>query len=430
MNSKFHDPREHVRGIHQIFASDKKRIGFLFGAGTSFATGFGGASVPTIEVMTQLVVDALKAESPKIKDAISAIQIETAAANSTFNVESLLSTLETKRSVIAAGTLNGLNLDDFARLATLTKGHIIKLASIHKTLATQDKSKLAHVRFAKWATKARRRFATEVFTTNYDYLFEIALESLGMPYFDGFSGTYEPFYCPEAVEDLEAYPQLLKLWKMHGSLGWKYREADRAVVIDKYAETESILIFPSHLKYSTSKKQPYVGLIDRLCAFLQQNDAVLFTCGYSFGDPHINERMITSLRRGANSHVIALLYDETRDAAGTTRYALEDAANVARRMATQDTAGKMSVFGLRHAVIGGQFGEWKLRNEPQKSDSIRVSQYFDEDAATPNPTPGAHKGDEAWQGTGRFVLPDFPRMTDFLDDLASTGSSALESTTS
>ena len=49
-----------------------------------------------------------------------------------------------------------------------------------------------------------------------------------------------------------------------------------------------------------------MGLIDRLCAFLQQDDAVLFTCGYSFGDNHINERIVTSLRCqvfrvGANS---------------------------------------------------------------------------------------------------------------------------------
>jgi len=32
-----HDPREFVRGLQQILISDKKRLGFLFGAGTSMA---------------------------------------------------------------------------------------------------------------------------------------------------------------------------------------------------------------------------------------------------------------------------------------------------------------------------------------------------------------------------------------------------------
>ena len=221
--------------------------------------------------------------------------------------------MEAKRAVIGAGKLNGLDSDGFSDLAKLVKTQVVKLVSVHKSLQPEDRTKLAHARLSNWISKARRRFPAEIFTTNYDYLLEIALENSGIPYFDGFSGSFEPFFCPEAVEDVEAYPHLVKLWKMHGSLGWTYRERDKAVIRDstaKSAPEDSILIYPSHLKYNTSKKQPYVGLIDRLCAFLQQDDAVLFTCGYSFGDNHINERIVTSLRRGANSHVIAMYYDE------------------------------------------------------------------------------------------------------------------------
>jgi len=32
-----HDPREFVKGLQQILISDTKRLGFLFGAGTSMA---------------------------------------------------------------------------------------------------------------------------------------------------------------------------------------------------------------------------------------------------------------------------------------------------------------------------------------------------------------------------------------------------------
>lgn len=414
MNLPAHDPREHIRGIHQILISDKKRIGFLFGAGSSFATGISTFYVPAIAEMTNGVLAGIAKDSPKLANTVNEIQKEIGEAQ--FTIESLLSSIEAKRAVIGNGNLNGLTADGFSDLAALVKKHVVKLVSVHELLPHEDRVKLSHSKLSSWVSKARRRFPAEIFTTNYDYLFEIALESSGIPYFDGFSGSYEPFFCPEAVEDIEAYSHLVKLWKMHGSLGWTYREGDKTVVRNPSAPADSILIYPSHLKYNTSKKQPYVGLIDRLCTFLQQDDAVLITCGYSFGDSHINERIATSLRRGANAHVIAMYYDQDKDR--KTVYALEDSNNNVRDMATHETGGKMSVYGLRHAVIGGKFGEWRLRDEPKMDESIRISQYFDEDASIPSKEIGDHKGDERWEGTGRFLLPDFCKLTEFLNDLS------------
>lgn len=416
MNSSTHDPREHIRGIHQIFISDKKRIGFLFGAGTSFGTGLLTVQIPAIEKMTTLVIAELEKISPKIKTAIGEIKAEIGGPK--FNIESLLSTLESKKEVIGAGTLNGLDAAEFVSLVTAVKTHVKTLVSVHEKLSDADIPKLAHCNVASWISKARRTFPAEIYTTNYDYLFEIALEYFGIAYFDAFSGSYRPFFCSEAVEDMKAYSQLVKLWKLHGSLGWKHNKKDNSVIKEKNAVAEDLMIFPSYLKYSNSKKQPYVGLIDRLCTFLQQDDAVLITCGYSFGDSHINERIATSLRRGGNSHVIAMYYDETRDKEGKVSYGLADPNNNVRKMATHETSGKMSAYGMRHAVIGGRYGEWKLRDEPRPEEAIKVSRYFDEDAAAPSAAPGAHKGNEKWEGTGRFVLPDFQRLAEFLDSLA------------
>lgn len=413
-----HDPREHIRGIHQILISDKKRIGFLFGAGTSFATGVSTAQIPAIAEMTRRVVAEVEKKEAKLAAAVNGIKAE--LGEKLFDIETLLSSIEAKRVVIGTGELNGLNAAGFTELAAFVKTQVVKLVSVHETLAPGDRAKLAHANLARWISNARRRFPAEIFTTNYDYLFEMALEQSAIPYFDGFSGSFEPFFCPEAVEDVGAYPHLVKLWKMHGSLGWTFRDRDKAVIRQQGAKADSILIYPSHLKYNTSKKQPYVGLIDRLCAFLQQDDAVLLTCGYSFCDNHINERIVTSLRRGANSHVIALYFDEYQDQDSKPAFALANEANGVRNMANFETGGKMSVYGLRHAVIGGRFGEWRLRDEPQTSESLRISQYFDEDAAAPSNEAGVRKGDEKWGGTGRFLLPDFRRLTDFLSELSSS----------
>ena len=423
-----HDPREQVRGLHQILISAKKRVGFLFGAGTSFATGLDEIYVPAIAKMTSDIVQHVTTQSAALASAIEDIKAELSGAKIAFNIESLLSSIESKRAVIGAGTLNGLDSTGFSDLAKLVKEQVVKLVSIHDHLSTtEDRKKLSHSQFSNWIQKARRRFPAEIFTTNYDYLFEMALEGSGIPYFDGFSGGFEPFFCPEAVEDVEAYAHLVKLWKMHGSLGWSFREADQAVIRQHTQDTDAAntLIYPSHLKYNSSKKQPYVGLIDRLCTFLQQDDAVLITCGYSFGDNHINERIVTSLRRGANSNVIALYYDEVCDAAGNCSYGLADEANDVRVMATRKTEGKMSVYGRHHAVIGGKFGLWRLRDEPKKNESTRIDLYFDEDAAAPSLTSGDQQGNERWEGTGRFLLPDFRKLSGFLNDMSSSSGSPV-----
>lgn len=101
-----YDPREYIRGIHQILISDKKRIGFLFGAGTSLATGHPTVYIPAIEQMTKTIVDAVETHSPEFAAAIKGIQTE---QNCAFSIETLLSSIEAKRAVIGQGMLNGLN---------------------------------------------------------------------------------------------------------------------------------------------------------------------------------------------------------------------------------------------------------------------------------------------------------------------------------
>ncbi len=131
MNQHTHDPREHIRGIHQILISDKKRIGFLFGAGSSFATGVKGVNVPAIDDMTKVIVDEIEAQSPEFAAAVKEIRVETEGSDLAFTIESLLSTIEAKRAVIGAGTLNGLDSTGFGDLANLVKTNVVTLVSVH-----------------------------------------------------------------------------------------------------------------------------------------------------------------------------------------------------------------------------------------------------------------------------------------------------------
>lgn len=403
-----HDPSEYIKGLLQLLISDKKRIAFLFGAGTSLTNSELGLSVPAIGQLTTDIVSHLEVKNEKFSLALAEIKNELGSHN--WNIEKILSNFEQKSALVSGGVLNGLVKSEIDSVIIEIKSQIKEKVSVHSKLESDSEciKKSVHYGFAKWIGQINRKFPIEIFTTNYDFLFECGLEEAQVPYCDGFSGSFEPFFCPEVVEDVSVYPKITKLWKLHGSLGWDYCEKRKRVVKKHHSESK-ILIYPSHLKYHDSRKQPHVSLIDRIHSFLQQPDAVLITCGYSFGDEHINERILSSLKRDVNSQVISLYYDKMSG----PKFLLDDEENHLRKLAEQSS--KLSVFGMNSAVIGCKFGEWTLRSEPSKYDTPRLNYFFDEEAPTLSEKMNKEfKGDEKWSGKGLFILPNFARLVDFI----------------
>lgn len=363
-----HDPYEYIRGIQDILVSDKKRIAFLFGAGTSLAKKSKRTPIiPAIGKMTELVVDKLN-ENDKFKVAIEEVKNE--VDNNKFNIETFLSNIEGKKNIIGNGTLNGLNYDEFNQLIKETKSYIREIVSVHKEVLNKNLvNELVHYDFAKWIGKADRKYPIEIFTTNYDYFFELGLEENNVPYYDGFSGSFMPFFNSESVEDLNFTPNETKLWKIHGSLGWHFQNETNKVY-RKDSDEEDIIIYPSSLKYNHSRKQPYTALMDRLTNYLKQSDTILFVLGYSFGDDHINERILTALKTNPSTHVYVLYYDTIWSEDGKKTYELSNDSKLAK---IAEENSKISVFGGRNAVIGSQFGKWKLKRESDKDDTLTLN---------------------------------------------------------
>ncbi|GBD95934.1 hypothetical protein BMS3Abin06_00814 [bacterium BMS3Abin06] len=391
-----HDPREFVRGLQQILISDSKRIGFLFGAGTSMSSKRGRSKdsvIPGVKEMTKIVVDKIGQDN--FKKALKQIEEELSATDMGFQIEYILSCIIQKEQVVGKETLCGLKKEEFEALRKYIEKEIIEVVSVHKKRELFIKD-LLHCDFALWVSHAARKNPVELFTSNYDYLFELALEYHNVNYFDGFVGSFEPFFSPSLVEDLKALPQYQKLWKLHGSLGWAYDDKNKKIIRRDQREN-SIIVFPNFLKYDNSKKQPYVSFIDRLIKFVSSDDSVLIVCGYSFSDQHINEAILTALEKAKASHVIGLYYDDIRQDSPV--------AELAKKQP------KLSVYGRRNAVIGGKYGNWKLKTEPSKDDSIVIDLYFDEDAALPI---GGSSSDHIWTGEGTFKLPDFEHFVTFL----------------
>jgi len=390
-----HDPSEYIRGLQQLLISDKKRIGFLFGAGSSLAKKHEESlSVPAIGKLTEEIVS----EMSDYNDLFDEIKEELLDS---FNIETILTSLEQKYQVIGKGMLNGLSKDKFKILISDYKKKILEKVSVHKEFDLSKTNLLTQSDFARWIGSTDRKHPIEIFTTNYDYLFELGLEYNKVPYYDGFSGSYSPFFNSDSVEDMKFLPNQTKLWKIHGSLGWRFVDSLKRVVRQRESDGgDEILIYPSVLKYSESKKQPYESLMDRLTNFIRTNDSLLIICGYSFGDEHINARIESALNASSTSHVIALMHSRTIENSNVF--------NIAK------SNNKISVYGIRQAVIGTRLGEWQLKNEPNKDD-IHPDLYFDQDFEMPDiEIKTEETGKEIWTGKGNFKLPNFVSLTEFL----------------
>ena len=416
---KHFDPSETVRGIQQLLVSDKKKIAFLFGAGTSMARRHDSAPyVPAITKMTE-IIEAKVTKNKVYKIVLDEIKSEFIATSITFNIETLLSNIEDKTKIIGSGKLNQIDKSGFEDFISMIKNEIRDIVSIHKKFKEDDARLLVQYDFAKWIKNADRKYAVEILTTNYDYLFEIGLEEVGVPYYDGFTGSYMPFFNPASLEDMAYLPQQTKLWKIHGSLGLRDIKTTSIHKIVRHRalgpDAEDLLIYPSTLKYSNSQKMPYAAFMDRLNDFLKQDDAVLFACGYSFADEHINERILSALNTNSTSHVFAFYYDIV-GSGELKKYTLTEDCKLAQ-IALNNR--KVSVLGTRNAIIGSVYGKWKLKREPDKNDTLNVQWYFDEDAPinTSIDIKVEQQGNEVWTGEGELVLPDFVRFVSFLKNM-------------
>lgn len=394
-----HDPSEYIRGIQQILISDKKKIGFLFGAGSSLAIkNETSLTVPAIGTMTSEIVEEVGKSNAKYKSALNEIKEELGEKN--FNIETLLSNIEQKVMFIGKGTLNSLKKDEFTELIQEIKKGVRKKVSVHikedaKIVTKEIVSELVQTDFANWIGQAERKFPIEVFTTNYDFLFELGLEHKEIPYYDGFCGSLRAFFNPESVEDFSFLSKQTKLWKIHGSLGWHY-DKDTEKILRVSPDDDDILIYPSTLKYKDSKKQPYESLLDRLSNFLKQDDAILITCGYSWGDEHINSRIISALKTNTTSHVIGLIFDNNNK--------IDEISNVSK--IGMDNP-KISIYASKSAVIGCNYGEWILKTPPDIEDETDL--YF----------PLDKNKEGVGTGKGVFILPDFGKLVTFLNSMVS-----------
>lgn len=354
-----HNPDQYMASLRQIIAQGRKRIGLLVGAGAPAGICPPGSDkplIPAVAGLTDMVLEALKASygAP-----LQGVRGELDSPN----IETILSRVRTLSSVLGTTKVHGLNGSEYKQLSE----EICRLIGeiVNKPLFDEPSP---YTEFVAWISGTAREHPVEIFTTNYDLLFEQALERARAPYFDGFTGANQPFFDPASVASNDLPARWTRLWKLHGSLGWTANS--RGEVIRSGRSEATHLVFPEHLKYDQTQKAPYAALLDRLRAFLMTPDTLLIATGFSFADAHISARIDECLSANPSASVFAFQFKPLEQEA----YARE----ISSRRAN------MSLYSPDKAVINGVAAPWMPGDLPTRDwGPIRATYWGTEKKDSP-----------------------------------------------
>jgi hypothetical protein len=148
-----------------------------------------------------------------------------------------------------------------------------------------------------------------VFTTNYDLFNERAMDRLGLPYANGFSGVVERRFNPATfryalAEQIDissrkwsAVDGFVYLCKLHGSISWTEDGHGLFSIRETWPQEapSKVMIFPTPAKQNSSLGSPYSDLFREFQSRIVREQSVLITMGYAFGDEHLNNIIYQAL---------------------------------------------------------------------------------------------------------------------------------------
>lgn len=322
-----------ANGLSAKLAARSRHVCAFVGAGASRACG-----LPDVSGLERQILDGLQG------DQRAAFEGQLAGRN----LEQALSRLRRIEALLDKGTdqVDGLT----AQQAAALDREVCRLIVAALDLVSADLAPA--LGFAAWAARADYHLPVELFTVNYDLLLETALESLGVPYFDGFVGALRARFRTELVEAAPGdaadwLPSfLVRIWKLHGSVHWAWESSPRTEVVrlgTSVTDGEPAAIYPSDAKYDESRRVPFVVLQDRLRRALHHPETLMLISGYSFGDAHLNEMLFDGARRRPRSELVAFCYGSIPDALAE------------RAVVTPN----IQAVAPREAILGGVRDNWE-----------------------------------------------------------------------
>ena len=327
---------------------DKLPVGFLLGAGCPFSIKDDGAPlIPDARGLAKAVVEQSSGPVTESIQRLHAMLVEDGQENPT--IEHMLTRVRAMETVVGNDKVRDFSMTD---LRDLEKSICRTISQVVNQLLPE--SETPYHRLVRWIGQRANR--SVIFTTNYDLLVEQAFEAVHVPFFDGFIGSYKPFFDQHAMEQGDLPERWAFVCKLHGSIDWRFNHERNTIVRSLDREGNELLIHPSHLKYTESRRMPYSVMFDMLKAFIEngKKPVALFTIGYSFSDDHINDTIADSLRANPSAVCYALQYDKYS--------AYPQAANLVQR------CSNLHVLASDEAVTAGRSARWETYSQEQMED--------------------------------------------------------------
>lgn len=375
-----HNPDRYMSDLRQILAQGRKRIGVFIGAGAPTAIRVdeqnrivdeGQPVVPDVIGLTEAVVSELLDEDRQVVETLKA------GIDGAINIEAILTQVRRLAQAIGESSVHGLNGQAYEEL-----GHRICQRIGAKVSACLPCGPNPYSELVSWISGTQREHSVEIFTPNYDLLVEEAFERVRVAYFDGFTGAHKPFFDAASVSVDELPARWGRLWKLHGSLGWKISSD---VVIRTGDRNATELIYPDHLKYDQVTRLPYSALFERLRHFLTTPDTLLICSGFSFLDSHICAVLDEALAANAHTAILAFQYRTLGDEGPAASLAV--------------SRPNLSLYARDAAIISGVEGRWRP-GQPPNEDWRDIRRTF--------------WCEESRNRSAEFLLGDFGKLARFL----------------
>lgn len=162
----------------------------------------------------------------------------------------------------------------------------------------------------------------QLFTTNYDLLFETAANESGFVVIDGFSFTQPRKFSGRyfdldivnrektRIKQEESFvSKVFQFYKLHGSLNWFKDGSENVVQQDN--PLKPLIIYPASEKYESSYEQPYFEMMSRFQQALRKENTLLIVIGFGFQDKHIQNAIIEAVEQNPSFQLLIVDYNST-----------------------------------------------------------------------------------------------------------------------
>jgi hypothetical protein len=265
-------------------------LGFLFGAGTSFESGY-----PLVTGLTKSVVGSLPANDRTAMDEILA------ASGLTYDDKFGSPNIEEISDLVIAYHANN-PLPKYQLLKEKIRELVRDvILSVTKPDISNQVAFLQRLKLRAY----ERPTNVWLFTTNYDLLIENACSEVGLKLVNGFVGATTRYFSEQEFSMMSGEKSgstfkpenglTIRLIKLHGSVSWYKREervfeAAPSAIIDQDARC---MVLPRRTKVIETLSRPYDRLFHVSSSILGSRCKYLISSGFSFGDSHIKDSLMT-----------------------------------------------------------------------------------------------------------------------------------------